>query len=77
MTEPLRRGDIETDPDGSKWYITIISMMNGSRKLGRVRVGSLAHQIITGGDEEPREEGEAPSSLKPQYQGINSAGDLI
>jgi hypothetical protein len=50
--ERLERGDIQTDPDGSRWVITGVGTLNGRVKYSRVREGSLAAEIIFGKKEE-------------------------
>lgn len=50
MTQILKRGDIQTDNDGTEWYICGVVNMNGQPKYSRVRVGSVAHSSLIGED---------------------------
>lgn len=39
---------IQKDKDGIEWYICEVIFQNGKYTYSRVRVGSLAHQIMMG-----------------------------
>jgi hypothetical protein len=46
--DTLKNGDIQVDEYGNEWYILGIVHAEGKPRYSRVRVGSLAHQVIMG-----------------------------
>lgn len=39
-------GDLATDPDGTEWMVVGVASYGGSQSVSRVKVGSLAHQVM-------------------------------
>lgn len=50
--KPQLRGKIQTDADGSEWYILGSSYLNGRLVYSRVQIGSFAHQLLVKTEEE-------------------------